>query len=110
MNLLGWLCNGAAITAQLTTLLAKVTAMSSQLDSLTANVTALVAAAEAQSTLLTTVKADLDAAIAAGNDGAQLQALSDKLAAEVTAVNAAIAANTPAPAPAPSDPAAPSAS
>lgn len=73
--------------------------MSAELDALSANVDALITAAEAETTLLTSIKTALDAAIANGNDAAQLQALSDKLTAEVTKVNAAIAANTPAPAP-----------
>lgn len=96
MNLFGWLCNGAAITAQLTTLLAKVTAMSAQLDALTANVTTLTSAVDGLITLATSTKTALDAAIAAGNDGAQLQALSDNLAAEIAKVNATVAAITPA--------------
>lgn len=75
--------------------------MSAELDALSANVDALITAAEAETTLLTSVKSALDAAIAAGNDAAQLQALSDKLGAEVIKVNAAVAAaNTPAAPPA----------
>lgn len=85
----------STLSSQITTLLTKVTAMSAELDALSANVDALIAAAEAETTLLTSVKAALDAAIAAGNDGAQLKALSDKLAAEVAKVNAAVAANSP---------------
>ena len=87
-----------ALSSQITTLITQVTTMSAELDALSSNVDKLIAAAEAETTLLTSVKAALDTAIAAGNDGAQLQALSDKLAAEVDKVNAAIAANSPPPA------------
>lgn len=99
---MGWfqsLFQGNAILAELKSVHAKVNSMSVELDALSANVDALITAAEAETTLLVSVKSALDAAIAAGNDGAALQALSDKLAAEVAKVNAAVAAASP-PAPA----------
>ena len=98
MSLIGGALGIDALAAEITTLSKQVTSMSAELDALTANVDRLIAAAEAEGTLLTSVKAALDAALA-NNDSAALKALSDRLAAEVDKVNAAIAANTPAPAP-----------
>ncbi len=69
--------------------------MSAQLDALTASVDAIEAEDDKIIALLTSVKAALDAAIAAGNDGPALQALSDKLNAEVAKLQGAETANTP---------------
>lgn len=69
--------------------------MSAALDALTAQVAANNAVVESALTLIQGLKAQLDAAIAAG-DPAQLQALSDSLAAEDSKLAAAVAANTPA--------------
>jgi len=74
-------------------------------DNLAAEVQSEEDATAAQTKVLVTVKADLDAILASSNlnaaDKAQLQALSDSLAANTASVVAATLANTPA------DPAAP---
>lgn len=69
--------------------------MSEQLDNLTAAVASIEAEDDKIIALLVSVKAALDAAIAAGNDGDALKALSDRLNAEVAKVQAAEASSAP---------------
>jgi hypothetical protein len=86
-----------SLTALIGALTKETKTMSLTLDNVSAKVDALIAADAAETTVLVAVKAALDAAIAANNNGPQLQALSDKLDAEITKVQADTAANTPAP-------------
>jgi len=86
----------AAINAALATLLKRTKNMSQQLDSLIAQVAATKTIEESAIALLVGLKAKLDDAIASG-DPAQLQALSDALAADNAALADAITANTPTP-------------
>lgn len=66
--------------------------MSAQLDALTAQVAANTAAEQSAITLLGV----LAAKVAAGDDPAKLQALTDSLKASGDALTAAVTANTPA--------------
>jgi len=86
----------AAVNTALHTILRKLNDMTIQMDSLVAQVAANKTVTESAVTLLQGLKAQLDAAIASG-DPAALQALSDSLAAQDTALADAVTANTPAP-------------
>jgi peptidoglycan hydrolase CwlO-like protein len=88
----------AATNAALHTILRKLNDMSKEMDALVAQVAANKTVTESAVTLLQGLKAQLDAAIASG-DPAALQALSDSLAAQDTALADAVTANTPAPTP-----------
>jgi hypothetical protein len=85
----------AAVNAALTTILGKLNDMSKEMDALVAQVAANKTVTESAVTLLQGLKAQLDAAIASG-DPAALQALSDSLSLQDTALADAITANTPA--------------
>lgn len=75
--------------------------MTTAIDALTAQVSANNDVIQSAITLLQGLKAQLDAAIASG-DPTKIQALSDQLGQQDTALAAAVAANTPAaPPPAP---------
>lgn len=79
----------------------------SALDDLAAKVSANTDVVQSAITLLGTLKTELDAAIASApdDDGEALQALSDKLGSDDSALAAAVAANTPAAAPVADEPA-----
>lgn len=66
------------------------------LDSLQAAVAAESTVIDSAVALLQGLKAQLDAAIAAGSNPAQLQAISDAIAADTSKLANAVAANTPA--------------
>lgn len=66
------------------------------LDDLVAKVAKLKTVDDSVVALLDGLKAKLDAAIAAGNDPAQLQALSDALGAETDRLSTAVTTDTPA--------------
>lgn len=68
-----------------------------EFDDLTATVDALIAADEAENTLLAQILAELNALLAnpTGVSPTEVTALRDKVAAELTKVNAAIASATP---------------
>jgi ATP/maltotriose-dependent transcriptional regulator MalT len=69
--------------------------MTAALDNLAAQVAANNDVVQSAVTLLSTLKSELDAALAS-DDTAALQALSDQLGTETSALASAVAANTPA--------------
>lgn len=83
------------IEGKLDRILRKEIKMAGELDNLKAQVAKNTDVIGSAKTLIVGIKAKLDAAIASG-DPAQLQALSDQLAADDQGLADAVAANTPA--------------
>lgn len=77
-------------------LLSKMETLMATLDDVVVKVTALTTVDDSVVALLGDLKTKLDAAIAAGGNPAQLQALSDALGAQTDRLSAAVTANTPA--------------
>lgn len=74
----------------------EVHTMTQALDNIAAAVSGLEGSLTAAMALLDDIKAKLDAAIAGGNSDPAIQALADKLTADKAALDAKVAADTPA--------------
>lgn len=92
--------DGGGLNRMLRRIFEKVNNMAGELDALRAEVANNTTVANSAVALLQGLKAALDAAIASG-DMSQVQALSDQLGQNDTALAAAVAANTPTPPPTP---------
>lgn len=85
----------ARIETALATLTQGMKVMAAELDRLKASEAALVSKIDEAVSLLHTLKAKIDELIAAGNDSADLAALTDQTDAALSKLSAEVAADTP---------------